>query len=229
MSTKRRIPDNIPDFNAYINNTDDYQQAGGPPTNAVRLGLTAQNSSDWKAKRIAWVALYKKYIDPAQCTTAVKQNIQLAMKGFKAFAQPLIDIMAVSPAATADDANAFNFVLDRKKPSQSHTALTDKVVLDAKPIGGGDVAMKAKTSTDSSRASKPDGADSVQLAYAFGATPPANMDKGTTKDIFTKASFTLHAGTDNIGSKMYVYARWYNTKHPELAGPWTVMLTLTVL
>ena len=50
-----RVPETIADFNSYINTTDDYLKAPAtPPTNATRLGLSAQNQTDWSDKRTYW-------------------------------------------------------------------------------------------------------------------------------------------------------------------------------
>ena len=79
MADESRVPVIIAEFNSYINNTDDYQLAGSPTINMLRLGCTGQNSSDWKAKRTAWVVLYKKYIDPTQSTSAVTRHTIICM------------------------------------------------------------------------------------------------------------------------------------------------------
>ena len=228
MNSRNRVPIGISDFNNYINNTDDYQLAGTPNSNALRLGLSAANSLEWKNRRIAWVALYKKYIDPSLCTTVVIDEMRLSMKGFKTFSQPLLNIIAASPAATTLDASTFGFTLGRKNPTTPNTPLNFSMMLDVQSKGGGDMAIKCRTSNDSNRPGKPNGADTVQLAIHLGDTPPANADDNTIRELSTKASFIYHAGTANSGKSMHVFARWYNTKHPELAAPWSAMLTVIV-
>ena len=48
------------------------------------------------------------------------------------------------------------------------------------------------------------------------------------KEIFTKSVFTFHMGVENVGKKMVAYLRWYNTKHPELAGPWSDVTLIVI-
>jgi len=68
------------------------------------------------------------------------------------------------------------------------------------------------------------GADSVQYMYAVGTTPPASAEaEGLKAEISTRASFNLDAGSASSGKYLYIYLRWYNTKHPALAGPWSSM------
>lgn len=228
MPLKKRVPNTISAFNNYINNTDDYQQFGTPISNATRLGLSVQNSLDWKNKRTAWVAMHKKYIDPALSTTIVKQDVRTFISSFKTFSQPLLNIMTANPAATNQDAIIFGFTLQRKKASRPTIPLNATMVLDVRTLGGGDMAFICRTSQDSNRPGKPAGADAVQIALRFGDTAPADANDGTIRELSTKARFTFHAGSANSGQPLYVFARWYNTKYPELAAPWSAMITITV-
>jgi hypothetical protein len=49
-----------------------------------------------------------------------------------------------------------------------------------------------------------------------------------SKDIITKAAFEFDAGFTNQGKWLVVYFRWYNTKHPDLAGKWSPMVTIAI-
>lgn len=250
-----RIPPNIPGFNTYVNNTDTYLVAGAPVTNGERLGLTPQNLTDWNAQRVNWRdTLYPKYSDPLQSTSAVKAQVHNFMEDFRTFAQPLLNVMAASPNATEDDEAVFNFTIGHAAPVHHTTPIADGVVFEAKPIGGGDLHFSCRTAHDDHRASKAEEADSVQLAYEItdlrnnnnngGGTPtppgpdrpgeerdnriPTPADKGMTKEIFTKSQFTFHAGAENVGKRLVAFMRWYNTKHPELAGPWTAITVVVI-
>jgi len=230
-----RISETIPGFNTYINNTGTYVAAGTPTTNGARLGLSPTNITDWENMKTDWIALYAKYSDPLQSTAAVKEAVKNFMKDFKTFAQPLLNIMAASPNAVEADEAVFNFKIGRAVPSHSTTPISEVVVFDARPIGGGELKFSCRTAHDDHRASKAEGADSVQLAYMVVVPndnptppPPGGGDdiptpntKGMAKEVFTKSQFTFHAGVDNVGKRMVVFARWWNTKHPELAGPWS--------
>ena len=242
MSTTR-VPQTIPEFNTYINNTDAYLQATDPVTgdlNWKRLGLTNTNASDWSDKRKYWHdTLYPKYSDPLQSTGAVKDAVHNFMSSFRAFSQPLLNIMAASPNATSNDEHVFNFKIGRANPTHATTPIADTVLFDAKTLGGGQLHFTCRTAADSHRASIAAGADSVQLAYEVTdsgnnnpnpnpGTIPTPEDKGMVRETFTHAQFTFHAGAVNVGKRLVVFARWFNTKHPELAGPWSAITVVVI-
>jgi len=213
--------------------TGSYLAAGSPVTNGTRLGLSAQNLTDWNDKFVYWRdTLYTKYSDPLQSTSAVKDEVRNFMKDFKTFAQPLINLMVASPNAKEADAAVFNFVLNRAKATRRNTPIKELVEFTTQPLGGGDMKFSCRTGHDSSRASKAEGADSVQLAFliadtvdVFKATP---SDLGMKTEAFTRAQFIFHAGAANVGKRMIVFTRWFNTKHPQLAGPWSAVRMVVI-
>jgi hypothetical protein len=48
-------------------------------------------------------------------------------------------------------------------------------------------------------------------------------------NISTKGAFMLQGGVECEGKRLYIYFRWYNTKHPDIAGPWSQLQTTIVL
>lgn len=235
-----RVPETIAEFNSYITTTDDYLQAPAtPPTNATRLGLSAQNQTDWSDKRTAWTALYAKYQDPMQSTSAVKGNVKIFMDDFRAFANPLLNIMAASPNAIHDDEVILHFKIGKAPAHHQTTPFTDTVQFEAQNLGGGELQFSCRVSSDMHRPSLIEGADSVQVAYQImvpdGGTPPPGGDpiptpddEGMQREIFTHAQFVFNAGVTNVGKRMVVFVRWYNTKHPELAGPWSAVRMIVI-
>ncbi len=232
-----RVPETIPEFNEYINNTDDYLLAGGPPTNRERLGLSVANGTDWSAKRVFWRdTLYPKYIDPLQSTSAVKEQVRNYMKDFSTFARPLLNIMAADPDATSDDEAVFNFVIEPAAPTRSTTPITDSVVYETVSLNGGLVEFTCRPAHDSKHPSKHPMADAIQVAHQIqggvGNTPGPNPTPETeglpdpnssamVKELFTKSVFIVNFGVMSKGKLALIYLRWYNTKRPDLSGPWT--------
>lgn len=229
--------------------SDKYQLAG-TPSNFSRFGWSALNSSDWHDKKVYWSdTLYPLYGDPMTSTTAVKGNVKLFIEDFHVFGNPLLNLAAASSAATHDDEVAMNFKIGRHEPTHRTVALSEKLILGALAQGGGDIHFTGRTSTDASRPSKPAGSDSMQLAFMIqGAddtpvpvppnpNPNPNPDPNKlpspdsskfTKEILTRASITVHFGTDNTGKIIICAARWFNTKHPELAGSWSSLVALMI-
>jgi hypothetical protein len=220
---RSRVPEKISEFNNYINLTDKFLQEGSPVTNWQRLGLTLQEANDWKSKREFWRdTLYKAYSSSASNTSLVKKSVKNFMKTFRAFASPLINTIAISREATPMDANTFRFVLRRSKRTFRRVAISDELMFKVMHSRGGVLTIKCRMPSAEGRARKPDGADSVQIAYRISDAKPVDANDGTLKEIFTKTIFQIDAQIGNQGKKIFILARWYNTKHPQLASPWTV-------
>ena len=240
-----RIPRGIDSFNTYINNTNTYMLvaiAAAPP-NWTRLGWTSSEMGQWTATVALWNPLYAKYSDKKASRTAViTGQLHTIIKNTAQLDKTihLLDRIASSSVVTAADMTTFHIkkgVL-ASAASHSHTALTDVVYSGFSALGGGDVQVKCRSAHDSKRPSITDGATCVQYTYlvapvavapAVAVVPTSPLDVSLTKESSTKASFILHAGADNSGKNLYVYFRWYNAKHPELAGPWSVLQTLLIL
>jgi len=136
---------------------------------------------------------------------------------------------------TVSDRSAFQRKTGARAARTVHTEpIADLCYVLLKAQGGGGVKAKCRTNEDSTRASKPELADAVEIAWRIDPPEPdpENVGKtkfyrikapndGTTLKIFTKASFTGKFGAENAGSMVQGYARWTNTKHPNLAGLWT--------
>lgn len=223
-----RIPTTIPKFNTYINSTDDFLQEVidiGPPqvTNASRLGLTMQNAADWHTKRLNWRDnLFAKWSNPITKTSSINKQVAAFMKTFSAFGSPLIEKkISVSDNATQDDADLFNFKLTRKAPTRPTTRITELCFASITPLGGGRMQAKFRTSHDTKRASRPEAANVIEVAFKASEPPPQNPNDGTTRDTIPKASDVFDLGAENAGKKVYAYFRWKNTKYPDLAGQWS--------
>jgi hypothetical protein len=233
MSDGSRIPRGIDEFNPYIINTSNYMLEG-TPTNAERLGVLTSESAQWTGFITDWNPLYAKYSDKKNGrTTAVKDQLLAIIDQCVLLDQTsrILDRVASSPNVTIVDMETFRIkkgVLQKTTRSFSTTPISETPIAAVQPLGGGSLAIKCHSNT--SRASILDGADSVQYVYAVGDTPPASADvQGLSKELTTKASFTLALGAGSSAKYLYIYFRWYNTKHPELASPWSAMVTTLIL
>jgi hypothetical protein len=235
MTTGARIPRGIDDFNPYYTNAITYLSDGKPTTNAVRLGILPEELTQMTDFATAWVPLYIKYSDKRNSrTTAVKDQLLEIIDNTVTFDQNnhILDRIAASPNVTIIDLETFNIKkgsLQKTTRTVSTTPIIEPVTVTIQPIGGGSATIKCY-STTGQRASIYDGADSVQYLYQVGDTAPSSAEApGLTKDLSTKASFTLALGSASSAKNLYIYFRWYNTKHPELAGPWSSLQTTLIL
>jgi len=233
MTNTSRIPRGIIVFNSYIANTSVFLTAG-TPTNAERLGILPTEAAQWVDINNDWAPLMIKYSDKKNTrTVAVKDQLYQLIDKCVELDQNchLLDRIAASPNVTIADLELFGIKRgmlqsNRSKPSST---ITEPLSAILQPLGGGSMNVKCY-SPSGQRAGIFDEADSVQYVYTVGNTPPESADAiGLTKEISTKAIFTLPLGSVSSGKMLYIYFRWYNTKHPTLAGPWSNLQTILIL
>lgn len=234
MSNDCRIPSTIDAFNPYISTTGAYL-IDGTPTNATRLGIAETEVEKWIGFGDSWYPLFFKYSDKkVKRTTAIKDQLNDIIKNCHQFNQDnhLLDRIAASLNVNILDMETFNIkkgVLKKDTRTVSLSAINELVIAFVQPIGGGSFTIKCHDSR-STRAGIIAEADSVQYIYLVGKVPPESpLVAGLTKEISTKAAFTLPLGADKSGEQLFIYFRWYLTKYPNLAGPWCSLITSLIL
>ena len=235
MSDGSRIPRQIEEFNSYISTTNTYLLEGAPTTNADRLGILATEVTKWSAIGTLWSPLFMKYSDKKNSrTTAIKDQLLQLITDCVNLDQTchILDRIAASPNVTIVDMETFNIkkgVLQKTARTVSTSPVAERVMPSIQPIGGGSVSIKCRSTTGEGTAII-GGADSVQYVYQVGNTPPISTEgEGLKNGLSTKASFTVALGTASSAKYLYIYFRWYNTKHPELSGPWSALQTTLIL
>jgi len=270
-----RISSSPKEFNTQITRMNARLQAlaptsppppGTPIYYFTYYGLSSTNGSDFNNKYLFWstplTGLYAQYNNPVTSSSTVKNQVKTWIKNFRAFADPLLNIIAASPNATTDDEAIFNLVLNinRKHPTHTHTKIVDACFTDWTGSGGGNMKAGSRSTTDTKRHSLAEGADGVQYAYMIlndtpenianniatavaanlAATnartanpslpapipvplplaPPQHPDDGANQEFFSGATHQFTFGASNKGKYLYTWSRWYNSKHPEIAGDW---------
>lgn len=227
------IPKTISLFATYIRNTNDYLQQGAPITNAERLGVPPAHAARWKEIEERWQPAFIKYSDKINSRTAAVTNqlydiIDMAHE----FEQEthMFAYIAISRTATTTDMETF--CINKRTPKSTHfipqTPVGEQVDAILQPIGGGVVSVKCFSG--GKRASIHKDATCVEYRYKVGAIAPSSpIDTNLMVDQCTKSSFTLNVGAENSGLRLYIYFRWFNTKHPELAGPWCDLQNTLIL
>ena len=235
MPDRSRIPRLISTFNTYILNTSLYLAAGTPVNNATRLGLSEAEANRWLALKEEWEPLYKLYCDKnVSRTVLVKEQLLNIIRKTVDFDRKnhILDRIGSSVRVNVEDTGVFRIkggISAKKNHTIPQKPISELVTVIFIPIGGGMVRVKCYGAT-ALRAGIFRNADSVQFLYRVGNTPPASADDtGLSKDLSSKAIFTIQLGPDNSGKKLYIYFRWYNTRHPELAGPWSSLNTTLIL
>lgn len=235
MSESSRIPRSMDGFNGYITTTVAYLQAGTPTTNASRLGITEEEVKQWESFGNEWNPLYAMYVDKKNSrTTTIKDRMLEIISNTTAYDQDnhILDRIAVSTNATIVDFSTFRIKegsLKKSGRTLPQTAISEPVEPTLQPIGGGKLTIKCY-STTGKRAAIYDIADSVQYLYKVGSPQPVSADDESLNiGLSTKASFMLSLGASASAQMLYIYFRWYNTKHPELSGPWCTLQSILIL
>ena len=234
MADSSRITRSLDVAYPFLTNIMAYLNAGTPTTNAVRVGWLATETTAFLALCTQFTQTYPKYADKKNSrTTAIKDTLHSILDKIRDMDRTyhLLDRIAASPNATIADFETFNIKtgpLKKNTKSFASTNLSETVSASITPLGGGSVAIKCRR--DGGKASIPEGADSVQYLYMVGTEPPKSADDiFLTKEISTKAIFTLSLGAGNSSKIVYMYFRWYNTRHPELPGPWSSLQMMLIL
>jgi len=234
MTVAPRIPRGIDDCSQYLISTNKYLESG-TPSNAERLGVLPEEAVKWSGFTNRYLPLYLLYSDKKNSrTTAIKNQLLSIIDEVANFDQRshLLDRIAASPNVTIADMSTFNIkkgVLQKTTRSVATTPLTNQVAAAIHPIGGGSVDIRCRN-LSGERASIEEGANCVQYAYTVGEKAPVSADaENLRRDISTRASFILALGSISSRQSLFIYFRWYNTKHPDIAGPWSALMTTLIL
>lgn len=227
------IPRTFDNFNTYIRNTNSYMDEG-TPKNSERLEVPVEMVTKWDGICKKWVAAYDKYSDKYNLRTqAINDELRTIVDEAHIFNEDsnFLARIAISPKVTITDLETFgirNSIGPKAGRSTPQMPFTTMVETTLKPIGGGSIMVKCYSK--GSRASILEAANCVQYRFVVGTTPPSSAEDAILdKDLSTKASFVLPAGAEKIGLHLYIYFRWFNTKHPELAGPWSDLESTLIL
>lgn len=235
MPSPPRIPRLFTDFNGYINRTASYLFEGDHTPNYERLRISHDDAVAWRNFAEQWNPRYAMYCDK-RCgrTTAIRTELVTIMKETISFDRKFhfLDRIGSSPSVTIADVELFNIrkgLLQKRRYTIPNTPISEPVSVRLQPIGGGSVKIKCFSST-AKRAAIYKPADCVHYCYCIGDTPPVSPEEDWMKqDMSTKASIILATGVHNHGKKLHIYLRWYCSKHPKLAGPWSSLQTTLIL
>jgi hypothetical protein len=209
---------------------------------ATRLGVSTANINIIKnlfgdlLTENTWCWLWVLYAGgDATCTPNIKKAIAaLRVKIEKALSVIYNDIPA--SVWNDDDRSIFGRATGAYAPRITPGVITEKCYPTPVPMGGAKMKITCKSATDQSRASVGEGANGVQIAYIVidqphmdGMTDTSQLKRATittpeqctNKEFFSGASFTLELDPIHAGRNLQFFVRWYNSKYPKNAGPWS--------
>lgn len=235
MSNTTRMPRSFEGMNNYLLKTESHLLNGEPVTNWSRLGLLETENTKWSAYKTDYSALYIQYSDETNTRTrAIRDKLQNLLDQVVEFdrVNRILDRIASSPNVGIDDLKIFNIKqgpLQKSVRTTKVTPINENVTVTLQPLGGGIVAIKCYSMTGQ-RAHIITQADCVQFAYMTTDTPPASvMAQGMVFGLSSRASFNLNLGAEQARNNLFIYFRWFNTRHPEQAGPWSALQNTVII
>ncbi|MEI6124103.1 MAG: hypothetical protein WCQ95_10815 [Bacteroidota bacterium] len=220
-------------------------------TNKVRLGVSAarllalQNLYGEVATPGTYLALWLLYANKASSRTVdVIADLNEIESRIIAL---LLEIYNDIPDSvwTNADRNAM-----KRKAGLPHlhtkpeAPLTAQCILTINGFPNGLFNITARDAEDSKRSSLPEGADALEIRYAYIESPVRKPttpdlagkvrvacmgpDDNTTSVFIFKARGELQTDANLAGFQIVIFGRWINTKYPKLAGKWSVRYTLMI-
>ncbi len=219
-------------------------------SNATRLGISSSQitalQNIYGDDTTPGTYLYcKKVYDnqPGRKESKVTTALKTVSNKLKA---KLIEIYDDIPASKWTDDDRLN--LNRKtglKRTVTHptTRIAEKFVLDIDPHMNALFKCGARSRTDTKRHSIPESANTVEIRYcAVKGKWPIGLDlAGKVREkcdgpddntyplFFTKAIFEIQLDGELSGYDIYVWGRWVDLQHPELAGEWSEKHQMMIL
>ena len=243
---KGRVPSRLGLFNQYILQFVAWLVAiknGQTDNNAKRNGVSTNEVSAFQSFLASWhteppaaPGAYDLHTDPATKTKLTGITVRGIVKNFKAAARPVLDRLKGSANMDATDFDVLNIALPVTSHSQHTAPIEDNVYLRHSVVGAGKLKVACFSAKDAKRASinKATGANAIQFAICifdpkFDGSETNGSIKGTAitsvndclyREVHTKATIIYDTQMKHRGCDIYIYARLYDVKHPELAGPW---------
>lgn len=224
-----RVPLTIPEFNDYINDTDERLQAVNLPglnKYGIDYGLTVGENAEWRTKRLFWRdTLYPKYINPATSTSVVKQDVKDFMTGFRTFANPLLDKIAVSSIAGNTEEAIFNIDLELDTPTRTGV-MSQEPGFKFEPSTHGVHNMRFMNPVDPTSQAMPKG-QKVLLERFVGEPnlPVANINFGNA-EITARFLHRVDYAEGDTGKTAYYRVTYVNTRGEK--GPQSAVFSKVI-
>lgn len=230
--SKSKVPHGNSAFNNYVNSTGSYIQEG-EPTNAERLLFTTTEKDFWLNTVTSWNREYALYSDELKSRTKeVIDNVNEIKNNFLDFIDQSMILKRIKANPEASDVDLDVFLLLPKSSgstTSSDHAIEENVLPMISQIGGATLVVKC-LSDDGNRCRIVEGASVVEYRYCIGCDKPENADSALLSyGVSTKASFQIKLPLDAAKKEVHIYFRWNNTRHQNIAGPWSDLNSVMVL
>jgi hypothetical protein len=223
---RRRVPETKPKFDSYQRDSAKHLASGTPPR-GEELGLSADELNEWTSFGDVWVMLYPLYTNRNTRTASVVDDVNGHIDAFAKFTRPLLNRISGSAFLNHKDLNVLN-ITPREKSISRRGKIDDKPMVAFSVIGGGQMKVQVRTTTEAARARMHPLSDLIECRYfiresnSAGPATMLNPAQAPSFLISKKAMFEIDFGTDNLGKYLVAFFRWLNTTKPANNGPWTL-------
>jgi len=135
-----------------------------------------------------------------------------------------------NPKMTVEDRKTVGVTIPDTEPSPG-APITEIPIIGLKALGGGEIEVRCKATTDQTKCSMPKNARVADYRYSLnetGETAPSDPEDCPHSGTSRQAKFVLKTGAKNSGKKFGGYFRWLNDSRARQEGPWTMIQSVVV-
>ena len=224
---KSYMPEKDKDFHVFQANLVNIVVA-----NAVAWGIPAPAVAALVARRAAYEPLYFKSQDKGNRTQADvlahRQIRELYEKEIRVFGKAYL---LFNPLVSDEDRRRMRLTVRDTEPTPRGKIISFPII-GLKGMGGGDIEVRCRVTTDQTRFSMHSLADAIECKFTLvpsGEMPPEDPETCPKTQTSKKARFIISCGVKNAGQSLYGFFRWANLTNPQNSGPWTTKAQGTVI
>ncbi|MEI7426281.1 MAG: hypothetical protein WCK16_05185 [Candidatus Moraniibacteriota bacterium] len=220
---------------------DDGITKRGIHVGMTELQITALNShtAEWRSGDPEHPGAYEIHLINPKALGGTTPKIKEVQRSYIDFLDPILTVINVNTNMTNEDRDVLNLAYPDPVYTHPTIPIASQVFARVIPKGNFRLQVKGYTAADASRASLAAGADSMRIAYRkdpieleidpithlpIPGKIKRNLIKspqdGTTIISFTSATALWQVEGGATGDFLQFYVCWFNSKHPNLAGPW---------
>jgi len=200
-------------------------------TNKVAWGIPDSAVNPLVARRASFEPLYTTAQDKTTRNRAdvlaFRQSRKLYEKEIRTFVKAYL---LYNPLVTDEQRMEMALTIRDIEPTPRPKIATIPII-GLRSMGGGDIEVRARVTTDQTRFSMHPAADAVECGYvlvAIGEVPPDDPESMAKTIESKKARFIIHGGAKNVGQRFYGFFRWVNLTNPANNGPWSNAQTVVI-
>jgi hypothetical protein len=200
-------------------------------TNAAAWGIPAPSVTALVNRRAEFEPLFttaqNKTTRRRADVLAFRQSRQLYEAEIRAFVKAYL---MFNPLVTDEQRMEMALTIPDREPTP-RGAIDTKPYVDLNAVGGSSITVRARVTTDQTRASMHPLADAIECRYTFvtvGEMPPEDWDACPKTAVSKKALFKVLCGAKAIGQRFYGFFRWVNESNPAHNSDWTNAITVVI-